>query len=53
MSATNTTSTNVPTETFRCDHCGEERPIAERERFGPQDWCTPCVDHVDVPNDLD
>lgn len=50
MTDNNNASTSA---TFECAHCGEEKPIAERELVAFEYWCRDCVDHFDLPNDLD
>jgi formylmethanofuran dehydrogenase subunit E len=41
----------VSDATFRCDHCGEKKPLAEREAVACEFWCTPCVDRFDLPQE--
>jgi hypothetical protein len=47
------TSETAP-ETFVCDNCEEVKPITERERVALlEDWCTDCVDHYDLPPEIE
>ena len=54
MSDISSNSTSATSATFVCAHCEEEKPIAQRELVGSLEyWCTPCVDHFDLPREDD
>jgi hypothetical protein len=52
-SSNDSTSETAP-ETFTCANCEEVKPITERERVALlEDWCTDCVDHYDLPPEIE